>query len=103
VALLEAAMHIGPSGGAICDHIHLHEGQAGVRRLLGVLSLAKKHGPAVVEALGKKQLVVCDLLKRNPARSFGGVIDFAYDDAASPTSLESADTKPITKPGCAAA
>ena len=41
VALLEAAMRIGPSVSAICDHIHGHEGEAGVRRILGVLSLAK--------------------------------------------------------------
>ena len=33
----------------LCDHIHRHEGAAGVRRILGVLSLARKHGPAVVE------------------------------------------------------
>jgi len=30
-------------------HIHQHEGAAGMRRLLGVLALAKKHGPAVVD------------------------------------------------------
>jgi transposase len=50
VALLEAAMRIGPSVSTICDHIHRHEGEAGVRRILGVLSLAKKHGPAVEDA-----------------------------------------------------
>jgi transposase len=49
VALLEAALRIGPSVSTICDHIHRHEGEAGVRRILGVLALAKKHGPAVVE------------------------------------------------------
>ena len=49
VALLEAAMRIGPSVSTICDHIHGHEGDAGVRRILGVLALAKKHGPAVIE------------------------------------------------------
>jgi transposase len=49
VALLEAAMRIGPAVSTICDHIHRHEGDAGVRRILGVLSLAKKHGPAVIE------------------------------------------------------
>jgi transposase len=52
VALLEAAMRIGPSVNTICDHIHRHEGAAGVRRILGVLSLAKKYGPAVVEDAG---------------------------------------------------
>jgi transposase len=49
LALLTAAQHAGTSIGAICDHIHRHEGQAGVRRILGVLALARKHGPAVVE------------------------------------------------------
>jgi hypothetical protein len=49
IALLEAAMRIGPSVSAICDHIHRHDGEAGVRRILGVLALARKHGPAVVE------------------------------------------------------
>jgi hypothetical protein len=49
VALLEATMRIGPSVSTICDHIHRHEGEAGVRRILGVLSLAKKHGPAGLE------------------------------------------------------
>jgi transposase len=56
VALLEAAMRIGPSVSAIADHIHQHEGEAGVRRILGVLALAKKHGPAVVEDAAKAAL-----------------------------------------------
>src|SRR3989441_1650909 len=56
VALLEAAMRIGPSVSAICDHIHRHEGEAGVRRILGVLALAKKYGPAVVEDAAKAAL-----------------------------------------------
>jgi hypothetical protein len=33
----------------IRDHIHHHEDEASVRRILGVLSLAKKHEPAVVQ------------------------------------------------------
>jgi hypothetical protein len=44
VALLEAALRVGPSVSTICEHIQRHEGQAGVRRILGVLGLAKKHG-----------------------------------------------------------
>jgi len=56
VALLEAAMRIGPSVSTICDHIHRHEGPAGVRRILGVLALAKKHGPAVIEDAAKAAL-----------------------------------------------
>ena len=33
----------------MCHAIHRQDGEAGVRRILGVLSLAKKHGPAVVD------------------------------------------------------
>ena len=49
LALLAAATRAGPSVGTICDHIHQHDGAAGVRRILGVLSLVKMHGPTVVE------------------------------------------------------
>lgn len=56
LALLDVALRIGPSVSAICDHIHRHEGDAGVRRLLGVLALAKKHGPAVIEDAAKAAL-----------------------------------------------
>ena len=33
----------------MCTHIHQHDGVSGVRRILGVLALAKKYGAAVVE------------------------------------------------------
>jgi transposase len=56
VALLEAAMRIGSAVSTICDHIHRHDGEVGVRRILGVLSLAKKHGPAVIEDAAKAAL-----------------------------------------------
>lgn len=49
LALLAAARSAGPSIGALCDHIHQHDGALAVRRILGVLALARKHGPAVVE------------------------------------------------------
>ena len=49
LALLAAAKRAGPAISAVCNHIHRHEGAAGVRRILGVLSLARKHGVAVVE------------------------------------------------------
>jgi transposase len=56
IALLETAMRIGPAVSTICEHIHQHDGPAGVRRILGVLSLAKKHGPAVIEDAAKAAL-----------------------------------------------
>jgi len=40
-----AGAHIGP----LCAAIHRREGEAGVRRILGVLSLVKQHGPTVVD------------------------------------------------------
>jgi transposase len=41
-----AGTHIGP----LCAAIHDRDGARGVRRILGVLALTKKHGPAVVDA-----------------------------------------------------
>ena len=49
LALLAAAKRAGPGIATLCDHIYRHDGAAGVRRILGVLALAKKHGPVVVE------------------------------------------------------
>ena len=56
LALLARAKTAGPSIGTVCDAIHQHDGAVGVRRILGVLSLAKKHGPAVVEDAAKAAL-----------------------------------------------
>jgi transposase len=56
VALLSAAHHAGASISAVCDHIHQHDGASGVRRILGVLALARKHGPAVVDDAAKAAL-----------------------------------------------
>jgi transposase len=56
LAVLSAAHHAGAAIGAVCDHIHQHDGAAGVRRILGVLALARKHGPAVVDDAAKAAL-----------------------------------------------
>lgn len=48
-ALLARAHTVGPYVGALCQHIHAADGEPGVRRILGVLSLAKKYGLAAVE------------------------------------------------------
>jgi transposase len=56
LAVLARAKTAGPSIGAVCDHIHTHEGASGVRRMLGVLALAKKYGPAVVDDAAKAAL-----------------------------------------------
>ena len=42
----------------MCTHIQQHDGVPGIRRILGVLALAKKHGPAVVEDAAKAALEI---------------------------------------------
>jgi hypothetical protein len=48
-ALLRRAHSAGTHIGTLCEQIHRTDGEPGVRRILGVLALAKKYGPAVVE------------------------------------------------------
>ena len=50
LAQLARAERAGPHIGALCQHLHRHEGEAGLRRIFGVLGLAKKHGAAATEA-----------------------------------------------------
>jgi len=47
--LLSRAGRAGSHIGALCDAIHRAQGEVGVRRILGVLSLAKKYGTAAVD------------------------------------------------------
>jgi transposase len=49
VRLLSRASTAGESIGIVCQAIHHQDGEVGVRRILGVLSLVKKYGPAPVE------------------------------------------------------
>jgi transposase len=56
VALLARAKTAGAHIGAVCDAILQHDGPSGVRRMLGVLALAKKHGPAVIDDAAKAAL-----------------------------------------------
>ena len=56
VALLAAARSAGPSIGTLCDHIHQHDGAVAVRRILGVLALAKKRGPVIVDEAARTAL-----------------------------------------------
>jgi transposase len=58
LALLGRAMTAGPSIGVLCRHLHAHGGAHGIRQVLGVLALAKKHGSAVVEDAAKTALDV---------------------------------------------
>jgi transposase len=56
LALLARARHAGAHLHTVCAYIHDHEGAAGVRRILGVLSLAKKYGPAAADDAAKAAL-----------------------------------------------
>ena len=47
--LLRRASHAGTQTGKLCEFIHHRQGEPGIRRILGVLSLAKKYGAAAVE------------------------------------------------------
>jgi transposase len=49
VQLLARAHKAGANIGAICDAIHHRQAEAGVRRILGMLSLAKKYGSAACD------------------------------------------------------
>ena len=55
-ALLARAHGIGPSAGAIADTIYAAEPLRGVRRVLGLCHLAKRHGAATVERAAKVAL-----------------------------------------------
>jgi transposase len=56
IALLARATTAGAHISAVCEYIHHHEGASGVRRMLGVLALARKHGPVVVDEAAKAAL-----------------------------------------------
>jgi transposase len=47
--LLWRAGRAGAHIGALCDAIHRQQGEVGVRRILGILALAKKYGTAAVD------------------------------------------------------
>lgn len=56
MALLARARHAGASLHTVCTYIHDHDGAVGVRRILGVLALVKRYGPAVADAAAKAAL-----------------------------------------------
>jgi transposase len=56
LALLTRARHAGPHLHTVCTSIHEHDGATGVRRILGVLALVKKYGPAAADDAAKAAL-----------------------------------------------
>jgi transposase len=58
LALLARATSAGPHIGTVCTQIQQHDGVPGIRRIQGVLALAKKHGVAVVEDAAKAALEI---------------------------------------------
>jgi len=75
VTLLAQAARAGTHIGSLCATIHRRDGELGVRRILGVLGLVKKHGAVAVEAAcaAALDLAVADYrfvrryLERHPA------------------------------------
>jgi hypothetical protein len=75
LTLLAQAARAGAHIGTLCDTIHRRDGPLGVRRILGVLGLVKKHGAAAVEdaCAAALELQVADYrfvrryLERHPA------------------------------------
>jgi transposase len=55
-ALLAAATTVGAEIGEVCALIHRRDGQEGVRRIQGILALAKKHGVARVQDAARAAL-----------------------------------------------
>jgi transposase len=49
VALLARATRAGARVGTLCEAIHRRDGAPGVRRILGIIALIKKYGPAIVD------------------------------------------------------
>jgi transposase len=49
LTLLARTARAGQHIGTLCEGIHRRDGELGIRRILGVLALAKKHGAVVVE------------------------------------------------------
>jgi hypothetical protein len=47
--LLQRASRSGGQIGVFCETLFRHQGEPGIRRILGVLSLARKYGTAAVE------------------------------------------------------
>jgi hypothetical protein len=72
--LLSRAAQAGPRIGALCQDLHHRQGEVAVRRILGVLALAKKYGVAATDDACAMALEtgVCDYrfvrryLERNP-------------------------------------
>ncbi|MGH8722466.1 MAG: IS21-like element ISGau7 family transposase, partial [Burkholderiales bacterium] len=56
LALLARTTSAGPHIGAVCTQIHQHDGVPGVRRILGVLALAKQYGAAAADDAAKAAL-----------------------------------------------
>ena len=48
--LLRRADRIGEAVGVLCRQLHAQDGETAVRRILGVLALARKHGAASTDA-----------------------------------------------------
>ena len=89
--LLTRAGRAGQQIGALCRKMYGEQGQVAVRRIQGVLSLAKKYGPAMVEdaCAVALEMGVAQLLPFCPPLSGAGSAT-----AAEPAASRSADPRP---------
>jgi transposase len=58
LAILARARTAGAHIYSVCEAIHQQQSEYGVRRILGVMALAKKHGPAVVDEAAKAAIEI---------------------------------------------
>ncbi len=82
--LLSRAHGIGPSAGAIADALYAENRVLGIRRVLGLCALAKKHGPATVERAAKVALEA-------GARTYRAVKAYLDHHQAQPLALRQVD------------
>jgi hypothetical protein len=82
--LLNRAATAGKSIGALCQSLHQREGQAAVRRILGILGLAKKYGAASCDD-------ACALGLETGAANYGFVRRYLERRTPAPLSLRQID------------
>jgi transposase len=84
LALLARATRAGAHIGALCEAIHARDGAPGVRRILGVVTLIKKYGPAIVDD-------ACDAALECGATTYRFVRRYLERHPAAPLTLRQVD------------
>jgi transposase len=82
--LLSRAAKAGPHIGSLCQALHQRQGEAAVRRILGVLSLAKKYGAAATDD-------ACGMALKTGTCEYGFVRRYLEHNPQLPLSLRQVD------------